>query len=111
VATDRTALNNKPDIIIRDKKKGTYKYLFVYAAISGDKCYLERILKDYEIYPKDLAIEMRCMWNVKTKLIPVTRTIGTISKSFRKYQGIIPGKYINYTTTAILGTAHIFQKY
>jgi hypothetical protein len=34
VATDRTTPNNKPDIIIRDKK-GTC--LFIYAAISGDR--------------------------------------------------------------------------
>ena len=55
---------------------------------------------------------MQCMWNVKKKkkLIPVkTRKTGTISKSFRKYQGIMPGKHIN-TKTAIFGTAHILQK-
>jgi len=35
VATDRTTPNNKPDIIIRDNKKGTY--LLIYTAISGDR--------------------------------------------------------------------------
>jgi hypothetical protein len=35
---------------------------------------------------KDLTIEIQCMWNVKTKVIPViTGATGTISKSFRKY--------------------------
>jgi len=35
VATDRTTPNNKPNIIIRDNKKG--KCLLIYAAISGNR--------------------------------------------------------------------------
>jgi len=51
------------------------------------------------------------MWNVKTKVIPVIiRATGTISKSFRKYVGNIPGNHEvkELQKTAILGTAHIF---
>jgi len=49
----------------------------------------EKILK-YE----DLTIEIPCMWNVKTKVIPVIIVAtGTISKSFRKYVSNIPGKH------------------
>ena len=34
---------------------------------------------------KDLTIEIQCMWNVKTRVIPVILgATGTISKSFRK---------------------------
>jgi len=34
------------------------------------------------------------MWNVKTKVIPVTiGATGTISESFRKYVSNIPGKH------------------
>ena len=48
----------------------------------------EKILKY-----KDLTIEIRRMWNVKTKVIPVTiGATGTISKLFRKYVSNIPGK-------------------
>ena len=48
----------------------------------------EKILKY-----KDLTIETRRMWNVKTKVIPVIiGATGTISKSFRKYASNIPGK-------------------
>ena len=36
------------------------------------------------------------MWNVKTKVIPVIIGLtGTISHSFRKYVGNIPGKHEN----------------
>jgi RNase P/RNase MRP subunit POP5 len=62
---------------------------------------------------KDLTIEVQRMWNVKTKVIPVTiRVTGTISKSFRKYMSNIPGKHEvkELQKPAILGTAHILQK-
>ena len=81
VQTDRTIPNNKPDIIIRDKEKGTSMLIDV--AISGDRNVIkketEKILKH-----KDLTIEIYHMWNVKARMIPVI--IGatqTISKSFR----------------------------
>ena len=68
----------------------------------------EKILKY-----KDLTIEIQCMWNVKTKVIPViTGATGTISKSFRKYASNIPGKheFKKLQKTAMLGTAHILRK-
>jgi len=35
---------------------------------------------------KDITIEIQCMWNVKTNVIPVIiGATGIISKSFRKY--------------------------
>jgi len=62
---------------------------------------------------KDFTIEIQCMWNVKTKVIPViTGATGTISKSFRKYVSNITGKHKvkELQKTAILGTAHILRK-
>jgi hypothetical protein len=53
------------------------------------------------------------MWNVKTRVIPViVEATGTISKSFRKYVGTIPGNYEvrELHKTAILGNAHILRK-
>jgi len=65
------------------------------------------------IINEDLTIEIRRMWNVKTKVIPVI--IGatwTISKLFRKYVSSIPGKHKvkGLQKTAILGTAHTLRK-
>ena len=49
----------------------------------------EKILKY-----KDLTIEIERMWNVKTKVIPVIiGAAGTVSKSYRKHVGNIPGKH------------------
>jgi hypothetical protein len=55
----------------------------------------------------------QCMWNVKTKVIPVIiGATGTISKSFRKYVSNITGNHEvkKLQKTAILGTAHIMRK-
>jgi len=68
----------------------------------------EKILKY-----KDLTIEIQCMWNVKTKVLPViVGATGTISKSFRKYVSNIPGKHEvkELQKTAILGTTHTLRK-
>jgi hypothetical protein len=95
VQTDRTIPNNKPDIIIpRDR--------------NVIKKEAEKILKY-----KDLTIEIQCMWNIKTNVIPVIiGATGTISKSFRKYLSNIPGihKVKDLQKTSILGTAHILRK-
>jgi hypothetical protein len=68
VPTDRTISNNKPDFIIRDNVKRTC--ILIDVAILGDRNVIKKeavkILK-YEV----LTIEIQCMWNVKTKVIPV----------------------------------------
>jgi hypothetical protein len=58
--------------------------MLIYVAIPGDRNEsrkeAEKILKY-----KDLTIEIKLMWNVKTGVIPVIiGATGTISKSFRK---------------------------
>jgi len=78
VQTDRTIPNNKPDIIIRDNEKGTCMLIGV--AISGDRNVIKKEADKILKY-KDLKTEIRCMWNVKTKVIPVIiGATGTISK-------------------------------
>ena len=81
-------------------------------AISGDRNVIKKEAEMILKY-KDLTIEIQRMWNVKTKLIPVTiGATGTISKSFRKYVCKIPGKHEvkELQKTDILGTAHILWK-
>jgi len=110
VQTDRTIPNNKPDIIIRDNKKGTCMLIDV--AISGDRNVIKKEADKILKY-KDLTIDIQRMWNVKTKVIPVIiGAIGTISKSFRKHVSNIPGnqEVKELQKRAILGTAHILLK-
>jgi len=89
--TGITIPNNKPDIIIRDNEEGTCMLIDV--AISGDRNVIKKEAEKILKY-KDLTIEIRRMWNVKTKVIPVIiGATGTVSKSFRKYVSNIPGKH------------------
>jgi hypothetical protein len=60
--------NNKLDIIIRDNKKGTCTLIDV--AISGDRNVIKKEAEKTLKYT-DLATEVHCMWNVKTKKSPV----------------------------------------
>jgi len=102
VQTDRTILNNKPDIIIRDNEMETCMLIDV--AISGDKNVIKKEAEKILKY-KDLTIE--------TKVMPVIiGATGTISKSFRKYMSSIPGEHEvkELEKTAILGSAHILWK-
>jgi hypothetical protein len=110
VQTYRTIPNNKPDIIICDNEKRTHVLIDV--AISGDRNVIKKEAKRILKY-KDLTIEIHCMWNVKTKVIPeIMDATGTISKSFRKYVSNIPRNHEvkELQKTAILGTAHILRK-
>ena len=110
VQTDRTIPTNKPDIIIRDSEKKTCMLIDV--ANLGDRNAIKKEAKKILKY-KDLTIEIQCMWNVNTKVIPVIIGVtGTISKSFRKYMSNIPGNHKVKETqkTAILDTAHTLRK-
>jgi len=56
--------------------------MLIDVAISGDRNVIKTEAQKIVKY-EDLTIEIQCMWNVKTKVIPViTRATGTISKSF-----------------------------
>jgi hypothetical protein len=82
-------------------------------AISGDRNVIKKKEAEKILKYKDLTIEIQLMWNIKTNVIPVIRgATETISKSFRKYMGNIPGihEVKELQKTAILGTAHILQK-
>jgi hypothetical protein len=86
--------------------------MLIDVAISGDRNVIKKEAEKILKY-KDLTIEIRRMWNVKTKVIPITiGATGTISKSFRKYVSNIPGNHEveELQKTAILGTAHILRK-
>jgi len=78
-------------------------------AISGDRNVIKKEAEALLKY-KDLIVEIQCMWNVETKVVPVKiRATGAISESLRQYLSNIPGKHETKALqkkTAILGTAH-----
>ena len=109
VTTDRIIPSNKPDIIIRDNRKGTC--LFIDVAISGDRHVIKKGAEKIIKY-KHLTTEIQRTWNVKINIPVIMGENGTISKSFRKYLSNIPGKHEvkELRNTTILGTAHILRK-
>jgi hypothetical protein len=110
VQIDRAIPNNKPDIIIRDNEKGTCMLIDV--AISGDRNMIKKEEETILKY-KDLTIEIQPMWNLETRVIPVSiGATGTISKSFRKYVSSISGNHEvkELQKTAIFGTTYIIRK-
>jgi hypothetical protein len=76
-----------------------FRHIIVNTLNKGDKAIIKKIYaikKETEKFLKytDLATEIECMRNVKTKVIPVkTGATGTISKSSRHYLSKIPGKH------------------
>jgi len=59
--------------------------MLIDVAIPGDRYVIKKEAEKILKY-KNLTIEIQCMWNVKTRVIPVTSgATATISKSFRKY--------------------------
>ena len=91
-------------------KKGTC--ILIDAAISGDRNVIKKDAEKILKY-KNLTIEIQCLWNIKTDVEPVIiGAVGTISKSFGKYQSNIPGKHEVKVLqgAAILGMARILRK-
>jgi hypothetical protein len=87
VQTDRTLRNKTPDIVISGNKQGTC--ILIDVTIPGVRNVIKKEAENIFIY-KNLIIEIRCMWNVKAKVIP--GAIGTISQSLRQYLTNILGK-------------------
>jgi len=86
--------------------------MLIDAAISGDRNVIRKEAEKILKY-KDLTTEIRRMWNLKARVIPVIiGATGTLSKSFRKYVSDIPGNHDvkKLQKTVILGTAHILRK-
>ena len=86
--------------------------MLIDVAISGDRNVIKKAAEKILKY-KDFTKKIQCMWNVKTKVIPVIiGATGTISKTFTKYVSNTPGNHEvrELQKTAILGTAHILRK-
>ena len=86
--------------------------MLIYVVIEGDrnliKIEAEKILKY-----KGFTIEIRRMWNVQAKVIPVIiGATGAISKSLGQFLSNRRGKHaiMELQRTAILGIAHILRE-
>jgi hypothetical protein len=102
---------NRPDIIIKNKKKEKICTL-IDVAILADRNVVQKEAEKQLKY-KRLRTEIQRMWNLKCTIIPVI--IGTsriVTRSLRKNLEAIPGKHSidSLQKTAILGTSHIIRE-
>jgi hypothetical protein len=80
--------------------------MLIDVAILGERNMIKKEAEKILKY-KDLTTEIRRMWNVTAKLIPVTTgATETILKSFRPYLSHIPGKQ---ETKELQNNSHIGQ--
>jgi len=110
IHADREVKENRPDIIIKNKKEKTCTLIDV--VITADRNVVHKEAEKKLKY-KSLCIEMQRMWNLKCTIVPVIiGATGIVTRSLRKNLEAVPGKLsINsLQKTAILGTAHIILK-
>ena len=110
VHTDREVTANRPDIIIKNKKR---EYMqTVHVAIPADRNVVQKEAEKMLKY-KSLCIEIQRTWNMKCAVIPVIiGASGIVTRSLGKHLETTPGKHSidSLQKTAILGTAHIIRE-
>jgi len=102
--------NNRPDIIIKNKKEETCTLIDV--AIPSDRNDVQKEAEKKLKY-KSLCIEIQRMWSLKCTIIPVIiGATGIVTRSLRKSMEAVPGKHSidSLQKTAVLGTSHIIRK-
>jgi len=111
VHTDREVTANRPDIIIKNKKKEKTCTL-IDVATPADKNVVQKEAENKLKY-KTLFIEVQRMWNPKCTIVPVIiGTTGIVTRNLRNNLEAVPGKHSidSLQKTAILGTSHILRK-
>jgi len=102
--------NNRPDIIIKNKKEKTCTLIDV--AIPADRNVVQKEAEKNLKY-KSLCIEIQRMWNLKCTIVPVIiGATGIVTRSLKKNLESVPGKHSidSLQKTAVLGTSHIIRK-
>ena len=108
--TQTEKLEQRPDIIIKNKKEKTCTLTDV--VIPADRNVVQKEAEKKLKY-KSLSIEIQRMWNLKCTIVPVIiGATGIVTRSLRKNPEAVPGKHSidSLQKTAILGTSHIIRK-
>ena len=107
VCTSKRLEHNRPDVILIDKEKG--HWTIIDFSVPNDKNVLNKEKEKMENY-KDLAKEIRKVYKVKTKIVPlVVGCLGVVSESLKlnlKYLDI-SHVFLCMQVTAVLGTVII----
>ena len=108
--TDHVIEGRRPDLVIVDKKKRTFKIIDF--AVPGDSRIEEKERDKIEKY-QDLRRELQKIWSVKVRIIPlVVGSLVAIPKQFGnrlKQIGVAEGA-AQIQKTILLGMARILKK-
>ena len=110
VHTDREVTENRPDIIIKNKKEKACTLIDV--ALPADRNVVQTE-SEKKLKWESLCTEIQRMWNLKCTIVPVIiGASGIVTRSLRKYLEAVPGKNSldSPQKTAILGTSHVIRK-
>ena len=110
INTDKLIKANRPDIIIKDKRKRLCTLIDM--AIPSERNVASKEVEKISKY-KGLEIEISKMWSMKTIVIPVViGALGLIRKGINRYVEQIPGnsRVQELQKTVLLGTAHLLRR-
>ena len=110
VYTDRTIQDNRPDIIIKDKKAKTCRLINM--SLPSDVNISAKEFKKLSKY-KDLQIKIEKMWHMKTKTVPVIiGALGMIKKGCQSHLDNIPRNpsLQEIQKIVLTSTAHILRR-
>ena len=110
IQTDHVIEHRRPDVVVLDKKEKTC-YL-VDVAVPGDSRVESKEKEKIHKY-QDLARELRKLWKVGVKVVPVVvGALGTLPQALEKHLKVIGSKVKVelLQKTVLLGTARILRK-
>jgi len=113
VFTDKLIKANRPDIIYHNKAENMC--LLIDVSIPDDNNLMSKEAEKLSKY-KDLELEIRKMWNTKTRVVPVVvGALGLLKNGFEKNIEFIPGltkkNITDLQKITLLGTANILTNF
>jgi hypothetical protein len=111
IYTDRVIQARRPDIVVVDKCEK--RVTLIDMAVPADKNILEKE-KEKVIKYQDLKMELKRLWKMKVKVIPVViGALGSVSKNLKKWLKELDMEELDCSAlqkAALLGTAKILRR-
>ena len=108
IQTDYVIEHRRPDVVVLDKHEKMCHLIDI--AVPGDSRVASKENEKVQKY-QDLARELRKLWQVKVKVVPVVvGALGTIPKALEKQLKETSVRVELLQKAALLGTARILRK-
>ena len=110
IHTDRELSANRPDIVVKDHQVKSCHLIDI--SVPSDKNTSLKTSEKLAKY-KDLEIEIKRMWKMKTQTVPIIiGALGIVPRTFTHYTSILPidVSMPEVQKIALLGTAHILRR-